>query len=102
MNKKHIKLVPNAEMQEQLEDIVGRRKVRYIICEPNQLDLLKLKGKMMDLGKQRKKPVVCINNGKTYNSISEASLALGLDPAAISKCARGKQHSTQGFAFKLR
>ena len=102
MYKRNNKLVPNEEMQSQLEDIVGRRKVLYIICEPNRVDLLKIKGQMKELGKKRKKPVVCITNGVTYPSISEASLALGLGVGAISKCASGKQHSTQGHTFSFK
>lgn len=49
---------------------------------------------------QRKKAVICINNGKVYNSLTLAAIDLGLDKTNISRVANGKQIQAKGFKFK--
>ena len=100
MSKQHVKLIPNDDMQNQLLPIVGNRKVLHIICEVNQVDKLKIKGKMALIAKKRKVEVYCKTNNKTYPSIKQASIELILDAGAISRCISGKQESTNGYTFK--
>ena len=99
MNKKHVKIVPNDELQNQLSHLVGNRKVLYIICELNHMDELKIKGQMADAAKKRSKPLYCPTTDTTYTSIKQASIELILDPSAISRCLSGKQKSTNGYTF---
>ena len=36
----------------------------------------------------------------TFDSITEASQKLGVDPSTISKVCRGKLHQSKGYCFK--
>ena len=100
MRKKHVKLIPNDDIQNQLQTLVGNRKVLYIICEPNHMDKLKINGRMTEVREKRKVEVYCKTNNKTYPSIKQASIELILDAGAISRCISGKQESTNGYTFK--
>ncbi len=94
-----VKLEPNQEMQECLASLVKNRKVLYIVCEPSQSDILKHNSKKASNLKQSKQAVMCINNKKRYESISEAAKALGLDPSGISKVINNKQSTVSGYSF---
>lgn len=50
----------------------------------------------------RKRSVICITNGKTYNSISEAVKDTGCSQSKISACCLGYINSTKGFSFKYK
>ena len=100
MHKQHVKLIPNDDIQNQLQTLVGNRKILYIICEVNQMDELKIKGKMAEIAKERRVRVYCPTNDTTYPSIKQAAIELILDPGAISKVVNGKQQSTGGYEFK--
>jgi hypothetical protein len=95
-----VKLIPNEQMQDQLSQVTGGRRVKYIICEPTQMDILKQNGKRKENLKQIKTPVICLNNNIRYESIKSASIDLRLDPKAISKCINGKQETVKGYKFK--
>ena len=96
-----VNLIPNKEMRELLQEFTKGRKVLHIACEPTPEDIrLHNKRKALNLGKNNI-PVMCVTNRKPYKSIKEASIALGLDPGAISRCINSKQESTQGYKFQL-
>lgn len=46
------------------------------------------------------KKIICITNNKTYNSMIEASIELGLYQSKISLVCNGKRLSTGGYKFK--
>ena len=100
MNKKHVKIIPNEELQSKLYELLGRRNVRYIICEPNRMDELKIKGQIQEAAKKRNKPVYCPTNDTTYPSIKQAAIELILDPGAISRVLSGDRKSTNGYTFR--
>jgi hypothetical protein len=56
--------------------------------------------KPKDFMSERKKPILCITNNITYNSISEASKYLNLPIAGISQCCRNKRKYTKGYKFE--
>lgn len=45
-------------------------------------------------------PVICIDTGRTYRSISDASRHTGCNTSAISKCCRGIYKSTHGLRWE--
>jgi len=100
MKKKQVKILPNSELKNHLYPMVGNRNVLYIICEPNQMDALKIKGKVTEQAKKRRVEVYCPTTDTTYPSIQQAAIELILDPGAISKCLAGKQESTKGYTFR--
>lgn len=51
--------------------------------------------------RKRAIPVVCVETGKTYQSIREASKAAGVNVCSISLCARGKAKSAGGLHWKF-
>lgn len=46
------------------------------------------------------KKIMCIELNKTFNSIKEYALELGLDDGNICKVCKGKQKSTHNLHFK--
>lgn len=48
----------------------------------------------------KKHPCYCNENGKTYESATQAAIDLGLDQGAISKILRGDGYSTGGYSFE--
>jgi hypothetical protein len=48
----------------------------------------------------RKHSVICITNGKTYNSIADAVKDTGCSQSKISSCCLGNIKSTKGLVFK--
>jgi len=100
MERKRIKLVPNKAMKETLYEMMGNREVEYVICFENQEDETERQRKLKALSEKRKRPIKCVTNYKQYESIAEASRALGLDPGAISRVLKGKQKTTHGYVFK--
>lgn len=59
------------------------------------------------IGKRELKPVICLDNGKTFNSISECSrilsndLGCNLSRKCISMVCNNKRTHTQGYHFKF-
>lgn len=51
-------------------------------------------------GKTQSRPIYCLTNKKTYESISHASKELGLRRASINLFFSGKRKHVQGFLFK--
>lgn len=49
---------------------------------------------------KNQREVYCVNNDKTYESISAASRAFGISRACIMDVCTGKQANTQGYVFK--
>ena len=47
-----------------------------------------------------KNPVICITNGITYISATEAARSLNLDKSQVSRVLNGKQRHSKGFVFK--
>lgn len=43
------------------------------------------------------KPIMCLENGTTFNSIALAAQAIGVHPHSIGDCVRGKQKTSGGF-----
>ena len=66
------------------------------------MDKLKIKGKIAEAAKKRKKPVYCPTTDTTYPSIKQACIELILDPGAVSRCLSGKQKSTNGYTFSVK
>ena len=97
-----VKLIPNQDMQDCLNELVQGRKILYVICKPSQSDINKYNNKKAKNLGDNKKPIICISTGAVYDSIKQASIALGLDAGAISRCVSGKQKTTKGFAFKTK
>lgn len=50
-------------------------------------------------GKTTKK-VMCVETGKVFNSITDASIFIGRDGSAISACCRGKQKTCGGYHWE--
>lgn len=46
------------------------------------------------------KPVRCLNDGKTYQSASEAARLLGLNDSSVARVCRGEWHHTKGMRFE--
>jgi len=101
MKTKTVKLVPNEDLQNQLYNLVGNRKVLHIVCELNHIDKLKIKGQIQEAAKQRRKPIYCETNGKAYKSISQAAIELILSPGNISKVCYGKRSNAGGYKFRF-
>lgn len=51
-------------------------------------------------GAGRNKPLIHLNTGIIYNSVSEAAKTLNLHTAGISMCCNGKRKSTKGNTFQ--
>lgn len=51
------------------------------------------------LAKINRKPIICVNSGKTYESTVAASLDLGLNPKSINMVLKGKRKTHKGFSF---
>ena len=58
------------------------------------------KGKPKPNEFSNKKPLIHLNTGIIYNSLSEAAIILNLPNAGISMCCNGKRKSTKGHTFK--
>ena len=43
--------------------------------------------------------LICINNGRIYESCNGAARALGLDPSAVHRVADGSRQRTHGYFF---
>lgn len=43
------------------------------------------------------KKVKCLNNGKIYNSASEAARQIGVSPSLIMRCCRGESKTAKGY-----
>ena len=59
----------------------------------------KVKEIFKDCNEQRKKKVFCITNNILYNSLTDASISLGVDKSNISRVANGKQIQIKGYKF---
>lgn len=44
-------------------------------------------------------PIIC-DNGRIYESVTDAARELGLDVSSVTKCCRGKLYRTGGYAFR--
>lgn len=49
--------------------------------------------------KATKKPVICLENGKTYESVNQAGRELEVNPGNICKVLKGKFKQTNGYHF---
>jgi len=95
----NIKLIPNKAMQDCLAELVQNRTILHIECKASQMDVLKFNAQKAKNLKIYKRPVLCVSNGLSYNSIQEASKALGVQSGAVSRVCSGKQHTTRGMKF---
>ena len=59
-----------------------------------------VRGKVQDAN-HVKKPIICLNNVKVYQSAVEAANELGLFTSNISMICNGKSKSTKGFRFRF-
>jgi len=98
----NINIEPTEEMILALSPYLNGRKIIHINCKMNKTDEYKKIKHLIDNSKKRSKPIVCITTQIEYQSIKEASKALGLDAGAISRCVNGKQKSTKGYIFKYK
>ena len=62
----------------------------------------KAKEAMEAFNKSRMKPVVCITNGKEYESIMAACKDLSLNDGYLTQHLKGKHKSIKGFVFKYK
>lgn len=51
-------------------------------------------------GSPNKKAVLCIENNKTYSSITSAALELNLSESRISRVCKGHSEKTKGYSFR--
>ncbi len=60
-----------------------------------------LKGRKLSKAHSLKlaKPIICITNGKTYESVTEAAKELKLETTNISRCCKGVFKQTGGYSF---
>ena len=56
----------------------------------------------LKLSKQHSKPVINIDTGEVYASISEASSKTGINLTSISNCCRGKQIKAGGYRWEYK
>ncbi len=95
-----VKLKPNKAMQDCLAELVQNRTIIHVECEASQMDVLKYNAQKAKNLKAYKRPIICISTGVKYDSIQRAAKDLGLSSSAISRCAKGFQHTTKGYKFK--
>lgn len=55
---------------------------------------------LLKMSEAKRKPVICLTDGKIYGSTIEAAEQTGLNQSSIAKVARGYQKITKGFVFK--
>jgi len=80
---------------------VDGMEVIKILCKPTaQMEFIE-RERLRKLGLSKRRPIVCINNGKVYKSMKDAANELGLNPGAISRVCNTKQLNTKGFVFKF-
>ena len=77
------------------------REVVQIKCIATEMDKLKSKGRLQGKQPDLRRPVYCLNNQITYESITDAANKIGLSPSAISKVCNKKQTTTRGFIFRF-
>ncbi len=53
------------------------------------------------IGEANSRPLICLNDGKVFKSIREASLKLGLTEGKVSLVCNGKRPHTKGYKFKF-
>lgn len=53
------------------------------------------------IGETNGKRVICLNDGKVYNSASDAARKLNLHNSKVSAVCRGERPHTQGYIFKF-
>ncbi len=51
------------------------------------------------IGKANSRPIICLNDGKTYDSLRTACKKLGLSESKVSLVCQGKRTHTKGFKF---
>ena len=51
-------------------------------------------------GRQPKKPVFCLTNGRLYSCVRDAAEDLGVDRANLVRCLRGEYRATKGYQFR--
>ena len=45
-------------------------------------------------------PVICLNDGTLYSSVTEAAIKLGLDHSTVCAVVRGRFAKTKGYSFR--
>lgn len=78
-----------------LEWVTREENIHHAI--ENGLANLPTKQRMRD---SNGKPILCITNGKVYNSMIEAAEDLDIDNKLISNVCTGRQKTTAGYEFK--
>ena len=88
------------------QNCLGRKlsaETKAKIAESNRRRIISetSKKKMSEshMGKTCRK-VLCVETGKVYESIKDASIAVNVDGSTISKCCRGKQKTAGGFHWQ--
>lgn len=77
------------------EGLKGKPKTKEHIA-----NLRKPKSSTENMGKSHRKQVLCIETGKIYKSVKDASKQMGIHKDAISNCARGKTKTSGGYTWK--
>lgn len=57
--------------------------------------------KMKELAKERGKPVICLETGKVYESVSAAAEALKVPQSNLSSVCNGHRQTCGGFHFRF-
>ena len=104
-----IAFIPNPEGKPQINHIDGNPKnnsidnLEWCTGSENQLHrsrvLKKVRVPVEALAVTRK-PVLCVETGKIYESVNEAARQCGLWQANISKVLNGQIHTTGGFHWR--
>ena len=52
------------------------------------------------ISKSHQKKVICVESGEIFNSITEASKAVDIDPSNISNCLAGRKKTAAGYHWR--
>lgn len=88
----------------------GKLLVRVVATTPDKGEAFRYAGELMrDLTpicnikgynlKGQRKAIICLNNGRRYDTQTNAALDLGIHASAISRHLRGQLRTAQGFVF---
>lgn len=68
----------------------------------DELNLEENRKRLIDkIGYGRGKKIICVETGKIYNSIKEASIDINIDNSSIGKAVKGIQETAGGYHWKI-
>lgn len=97
--------IPNPEGKAQINHINGNKQdnrpenLEWATCSENNLHRRRV---LNGGGGRPKKPVVCIDTGAVYDSITEAAKATGAPLEKILECCKGRRKKTHGLRWRYK